>query len=77
MELVITSKKLFARMTAADVFRNIKGKKEAPSDQVCHELGSLGKTVDALAWIHSEVGSGIFYCETAVCREYLGGTEVW
>lgn len=29
------------------------------------------KAVDALAWIQSELGSGIFQCEAVVCRENL------
>lgn len=52
-------------------------KKEATAGQVsvcvcvCRELGWVGKAVDALAWIQSELGSGIFQCEAVVCRENL------
>jgi hypothetical protein len=38
---------------------------------VCRELGWVGKAADSLAWIQSELGSGIFQCEAVVCRENL------
>jgi hypothetical protein len=57
------------------MFWDIQRKKEATAGQVRvrGELGWVGEAVDALAWIQSELGSGIFQYEAVVCRGNLYG----